>query len=304
MKGILLLLPLLAGPSLAQTTVNVPLTVANTKPPRYNHQVGTGQTTDLSGFRGVPAGLTEKVLRTHNTIRGQTSYEAFRRGELTQVGWEETKRMLGRDTVYLSPVPLQHRINTLVGTNMAGQRVVIVDANNNHDFGDDRVLTYAMNLPQILKTEAGLYTGAIRAVMDTLPAVSVVVESFDGRKVIRRTVSVKPVPYNNGWLYPDPEMARFHLSLLTNEYRQATTRLLGTPVELVVTTIPGHPYNTEAAEVEVREADQPITKLPINGRYRPGYAFVVGGHLWEIARISAVGDRLTLLDKGPVNVTR
>ncbi|MEZ0609671.1 hypothetical protein ACAW74_14230 [Fibrella sp. WM1] len=300
----LLLLLLLAGPVLAQKSVNVTLDILNTKPPRHNNQVGTGQTTDLTGFSGVPAGLTEKVLRTHNTIRGQTSYEAFQRGEITPASWEETKRMLGRDTAYLSPKPLRHRINALVGTNVAGQRVVVVDANNNRDFSDDKVLTYAMTLPQIPKTEAGFYSNGIRAVVDTLPAVSVMVESFDGRRIIQRTVSVKPIPYNNGWTYPDPDAARFHLSLLTHEYRQATTRLLGQPVELVITTIPGLPYNTGAAQVEVREADQPVTKLPIQGSYQPGYAFVVGGHLWEIDRISARGDRLTLLDKGPVEPTR
>ena len=298
MKSLAIALVLLTGSLSAQTTINLPLEVINTARPKFYNQVGTSQSTDLTKFRGVPTNLTEKALRTANTISGQAAYESFLRGEIDHIAWEKTKRGLGRDTLQLSSTPLRHQINTLVGTDKAGQRVLIVDANNNRDFSDDKVLTYPMNLPSIAKTEAGFYDTGIHAVFDTLPAVSVIVDSFDGKQIIQRTVSLKPIPYNAGWTYPDPEHNRFHLTLLANEYRQASTSVLGQPVEVFVTTVPGLAYNTTSASIEVRQAGQLINKIISKRNFQPGYTFTLGDHVLEVTGLSMQGDQLTLVDKG------
>lgn len=295
---------LLSGSVLAQTTITLPLEVVNTKLPTFYSEVGTGHSADLSAFRGVPTGLTEKALRTANTVRGQASYESFLDGKLSQVEWGKTKQGLGHDTIFLSRKPLRHQINTLVGTNAAGQRVLIVDTNNNHDFSDDKVFTYAMTLPQIPKQANGFYDNSIHAVFDTLPTVSVTVEAFDGQQIVQRTVSVKPIPYNTGWTYPNPDQTRFHLSLLANEYRHTTTTVFGKLIDVLVTTIPGLPYNTRAATIELREAGQSVSKLLSQGNYEPGYTFILADHVLEITGLSMQGDKLTLLDKGIITPTR
>ena len=288
---------------MAQTTITVPLDVINTAPPKRYIQVGTGYSADLTGFRGVPANLTEKALCTANTIRGQTAYESFLRGEMSQTEWGKTKRGLGKDTIFLSHKPLRHQINTLVGTNTTGQRMVIVDANNNHDFGDDRAFIYPLTLSQISKGADGFYDNSIHAVMDTLPAVSAVVESVDNQRIVQRMVSVKPIPYNTGWTYPDPDKTRFHLSLLANEYRQTTTLVLGKPIQVLVTTVPGQAYNTRSVTIELHEAGQPVNKLLSRGNYEPGYTFILADHVLEIMELSLQGDKLTLLDKGLITPT-
>ena len=295
---------LLSGSALAQTTITVPLEVINTAPPKRYIQVGTGQTADLSGFMGVPANLTEKALRTANTLGGQAAYESFLRGDMSPADWEQKKRQLGSDTIYLSRQSLRHQINMLVGTNAAGQRVVIVDANNNHDFGDERVFTYPMTLPQIPKNELGFYDNSIHAVFDTLPSVLVSLESVDGQRVVQRTVSVKPIPYNTGWTYRNPDETRFHLSLLANEYRQTTTSVLGKSVEVLITTIPGLPYNTRSAMIELHEAGQPANKLLSQGNFEPGYTFILANHVLEITGLSLQGDQLSVLDKGVITPAR
>lgn len=298
MKSFSISLLLFAGSVSAQTTINVPLEVVNTARPKFYSQVGTSQSTDFTKFRGVPTNLTEKVLRTANTISGQVAYESFLRGEIDQIAWGQIKQGLGGDTLKLSSKPLRHQINTLVGTDKAGQRVLIVDANNNRDFSDDKVLTYPMNLPNIAKTTAGFYDNSIHAVFDTLPAVSVMVDSFDGKQIIQRTVSVKPIPYNAGWTYPDPEHNRFHLALLAHEYRQTNTSVLGKPLEFFVTTVPGLAYNSKSAFIEVREAGQPVNKIISKGNFQPGYTFILGDHVLEVTGLSIQGDQLTLVDKG------
>lgn len=304
MKSFSIALLLLSGAVSAQTIMTLPLEVINTGRPRHYIQVGTSQSTDLSKFRGVPTNLSEKVLRTANTIRGQVAYESFLRGETDRATWDQTKQKLGRDTLQLSTKPLRHQINTLVGTNPAGQRVVIVDANNNRDFSDDQVFTYPMTLPQIPKTTAGLYDTSIHAVFDTLPAVSVVVDNVDGQKTIQRTVSIKPIPYNDGWTYPNPEENRFHLTLLAHEYRQANLSILGRPVKVIVTTVPGLPYNTRGATIEIRDTGQSVNKLISQGNIQSDYTFMLADHVLEIKGLSMQGDQLTIVDKGIITPTR
>ena len=299
MKSFSLALLLLCGSAMAQVPITLPLTVVNTPLPKGYIQVGTSQYTDLTRFRGVPANLTEKVLRTAVTVAGQASYESFLRGEIDRATWEQTRKRVGADTIHLSRKPLKQQINTLVGTNTTGQRVVIVDANNNQDFSDDKVLTYALELPQIPKKKDGTFDNtSMHAVLDTLPAVSVIVEAYDGRQIIQRTVWFKPVPYNTGWHYPNPEENRFHLSLLSHEYRQANTVLMGQPVQFLIITTPGLGYNTKSARIEIREAGQAVNKLLSEGPYQPGYTFILANHVLEITRLSVQGDQLTILDKG------
>lgn len=305
MKRFSILMLLVAGSAVAQVPITLPLNVINTPLPKGHIHVGTNQYTDLARFQGVPANLTEKVLRTAVTIAGQASYESFLRGEIDSPTWEQTKKRLGADTINLSRKPLRQQINMLVGTNTAGQRVVIVDANNNQDFSDDKVLTYALDLPQVPKTKDGIYAfTSVVTVLDTLPVVSVVVDAYDGRQIVQRTVWFKPVPYNTGWLYPNPEENRFHLSLLSHEYRQANTVLMGQPVQVLVTTTPGLGYNTRSARIEIREAGQAANKLLSEGNYQPGYTFVLANHMLEITRLSVQGDQLTILDKGIITPTR
>ena len=107
---------LLAGAASAQTTIRLLLNVVNTALPHQYYQVGTSQSTYLSQFRGVPTDLTEKILRTASTVRGQATYESFLRGDIDQTTWEKTKREISPDTLNLSRKPLRHQINTLVGT--------------------------------------------------------------------------------------------------------------------------------------------------------------------------------------------
>ncbi len=304
MKILSFALLLLSGSVLAQTTITVPLDIVNAAPPKRYSQIGTGQSSDITAFRGVPTNLTEKVIRTANTASGQSSYELFLRGEMSKADWEQKKRMVGGDTIYLSPTPLKQQINMLVGTNTVGQRVVIVDANSNRDFSDDRAFTYPMILPQIPKSEKGFYDNSIHAVFDTLPAVAVTVEAFDGRQIVQRTVSFKPIPYNTGWTYPKPEENQFHLALLAHEYRQATTTLAGKSVQVFIMTAPGTPYVLESATIEVSEVGQTPIKRFTHSAFNKDSIFILGDHVLEITGLSRQGDQLTLLDKGVITPTR
>ncbi|NID08672.1 hypothetical protein [Fibrivirga algicola] len=290
---------------LAQSpAVTVPLEPVDTYLIKAYSQVGTNQTTDFAGFKGIPDYLVEKVIRYANTVRGQSQFEAYQQGKVTAEEWKKNRANLGRDTVGLSPTPIRHRINTLVGTDRQGHRVVIVDANSNCDFSDDRVLTYPMAVP-IPINEKGHYTNAINAVCDTLPAVQVQLEAFDGRRVVPRTAWVKPNPYNSGWTYQDPVQNQFHLSLLAHEYRKGTTILGGQRVYFTVKSgTAGLPYNAQATTVEIRQTEETTTQSwPRTNEYKVGDSFILNNRRIQIQDISVLGDKLQLADVGSAGNT-
>lgn len=285
--------------SIAQSTsIEVPLQVIDRYLPKGYSQVGTNQSTDLTGFQGIPDYLVEKVIRSSNTVRGQTQFEAYLNGKITKAEWEKSKATFGSDTLALSSAPLRQRINSLVGTDKQGRRVVIVDANNNQNFGDDRALYYPMTLPAIERNKDGLYMSNIHAVYDTLPAIKVQVEAFDGKKVIPRFVWIKPNPFNDGWTYINPSENQFHLALLAHEYRKGTVTLLGQSLYFTVTTLPGALYNSQSARVVISQDSLVFSTANSNDSYRIGQSFILNNRLIQITDLSIQGDRLYLTDIG------
>ena len=89
-----------------------------------------------------------------------------------------------------------------------------------------------------------------------------------------------------------------------HEYRRTQTLLLGVPIEVVITTVPGLAYNTRSTQIEVRESNQPVKKLISQGDFEPGYTFILANHVLEIEGVSVEGDQLTLLDKGIITPAR
>lgn len=297
MLGLLLLLH---TQLIAQSTaVDVELQSVNRYFPKAYNQVGTSQSTSLKDFKGIPIFLVEKVIRSSNTVRGQSQFEAFQRGELSESEWRKIKQSYGRDTTAFSGRPLRQKINALVGTDKQGRRVVVVDANNNQDFSDDQVLYYPMSLPTIERNKDGLYSSAIHAIYDTLPAIRVETEAFDGTKVVTRTAWVKPNPYNDGWTYKDPIENQFHLTLLANEYRQGTTTLLGRPLTFIITSgVAGLPYNTQIATIQISQEPAGSTLAGNKTTYQIGQSFILDNHRIEIDNLSLEGDKLHLADRG------
>jgi|GEM_PF-4698327 len=281
------------------TSADVELQSVNHYFPKAYNQVGTSQSTSIENFKGVPIFLVEKVVRSSNTVRGQAQFEAFQRGELSETEWRKIKQSYGRDTTALSNRPLRQKINALVGTDKQGRRIVIVDANNNQDFSDDQVLYYPMTLPTIERNKDGLYSSAIHAIYDTLPAIRVETEAFDGSKIITRTAWVKPNPYNDGWTYKNPTENQFHLTLLANEYREGNTTLLGRPLTFVITSgVAGLPYNTQTTTIQISQETAGTTLAGTKTTYRIGQSFILDNHRIEIANLSIKGDKLYLADRG------
>ncbi|GAA4412566.1 hypothetical protein GCM10023187_39880 [Nibrella viscosa] len=248
---------------------------------------------DFSGFRGVPNDLTEKAICYGNTIPGQTKYEEYLQRKITKEEWQQFKVSAGHriDTTLLSPQPIKHRINTLIGKDKQGRRVVIVDANNNQDFSDDQVLYYFMTLPCVERNEKGHYTrAAIKEVLPTMPTVKVNLEAFDGKKVVQRTVWIRPNPYNDGTTYADTTLNRYHLDMIDLAYHRGVATILGRQFTFEVRPTPTLIYTKWRSDFIIYPSDEPLRKM--------GGWFTVDGHRIEIAGISVQGDKLTLIDRG------
>ena len=262
-------------------------------------EIGTEQSVDFSGFRGIPDYLTEKVLCSARTIAGQVKYDEFLSGKISKTEWEAFQETHRINTGLLSPRPIKHRINTLVGFDQQGRRVVIVDANNNQDFSDDQVLYYRDNLPEIPRSANGSYRDdSMNAVYTTMPAVNVSLQTFDGQKTISRTLWIKPNPYRTGFIYSDTTLNRHHLSILDLESRKGTATILGESFDFVVNGGPTIGYTPESTIIYAYSRDATGSSTRLKGEYRLYQSMNVKGHRIQFTGISTLGDRLQVTDQG------
>jgi thiol-disulfide isomerase/thioredoxin len=259
---------------------------------------------EFADFKGIPTSLVEKKIRYHDFIRGQENYQLYRKGKLRLENWQAFIKRSKIDTTQLCPYPVKSRINILIGKNEQQRRVIIVDANNNQDFGDDQALSYPMTLEGHELDGRSMYGYLIKPIIDTLPTVRVDVEAYNGRQVVKNQVLIQPNPYPFTVRPYESTDARFYLSLGIYEHRSGSALVLGHPIKFLLGSGGFElKYNTEATEIRKRDTQTKSkneeTFEPIV--YRLGQTFLLANHMISINRVSPLGDTLYLEDKGVVN---
>lgn len=89
---------------------------------------------------GAPKDWTEITYAAIETNSYQSTYQNYLLGNITKEAYEEYQKTFDwkPDTLQLSKEPLKTKIAFASGKDSAGVVKVIVDANNNHDFSDDK----------------------------------------------------------------------------------------------------------------------------------------------------------------------
>lgn len=134
---------------------------------------------------GVPASVKEYVVRQISLHPEQQYYNYYKRGIINKEFFLHMIRNKNIDTTILSESPTDHIIDIIIGSDEKSDRVIIVDANNNEDFGDDELFSYKY---QISVEEQ-------KKIERSMPVQNITYEYYDGRKVLERTLLLKPSPY-------------------------------------------------------------------------------------------------------------
>jgi hypothetical protein len=122
----------------------------------------------------------------------QFYYDRLKRGKISYAEIPKRARN-GMDTSVLSKDFIKHRVGIFTGIK-GNIKTVILDANNNFDFSDDKVLQFDTAYQP--KRE-------ILDFVDSLPTVEVKYEVFNGGKIQTKTKSVKVFPFSKGYDTPD-----------------------------------------------------------------------------------------------------
>jgi thiol-disulfide isomerase/thioredoxin len=118
----------------------------------------------------------------------QFYYDRLKRGKISYAEILKRTRS-GMDTSVLSKDFIKYRVGVFSGIK-GNIKTIILDANNNLDFSDDRVLKF---------DTAYQPKGNLRDFVDSLPTVEVKFEVFNGGKIQTKTKSVKVFPFSKGY---------------------------------------------------------------------------------------------------------
>lgn len=257
---------------------------------------GAAQITDIlstnARFRGLPDTLTRYVVRTTKTLLEQDLYERYQRGEISQKRWLLFQPQL--DVTRISKKPIRYAINSLVGLTKTGKIVVVVDQNNNQDFGDDSLLTYS---PLVgVARQKGKYLTSIESIVDSLPIIRVQTEIFEKGQTKVLTWLVRPNPYNRVEIYSDTTLADLHLELQTCTHQEGTLTVAGNSYRFAASNVAVSPvYRPADTEVKLAKGLEGfITDSDNDPSYKIGQTLDLGYQSYKLLGVSYLGDTLYL----------
>lgn len=112
-------------------------------------------------YRNVPKNIDEYVVRSLPLQRNQYLWNSYLDKKIPKEQFEELINYYKIDTTKLSDSNIDCEVLFLIGTK-EGKRVIIVDSNNNEDFGDEKILEY----------EYPLSNEKLKEIENTLPTIS------------------------------------------------------------------------------------------------------------------------------------
>jgi thiol-disulfide isomerase/thioredoxin len=139
---------------------------------------------DSLEYRNVPKEIDEYVVRELILQQDQYIWAQHRNGKIGKSQFETFVNHYNIDTSKLSNQNIKCTVLLLIGSR-SNMRVIIVDSNNNNDFGDDRVFEY----PYPLSKEEQ------KRIEPSLPTVLTRYEYFENNKTLYKEARIRPNPY-------------------------------------------------------------------------------------------------------------
>jgi thiol-disulfide isomerase/thioredoxin len=111
-----------------------------------------------STYRNIPAGFELSGLRYFTIDLCQMMYERFLSGKMTKESWSDYLKQFKFKMPVVSNRPVKNNnIGVFSALDKEGNKTIIIDANNNKDFGDDRKYFTKKNYDTVFKVN---FTGS------------------------------------------------------------------------------------------------------------------------------------------------
>ena len=239
-------------------------------------------------FRGIPAGLAQTMIKELDFQPPQGMYELYKRldGKMPP---DMLVRELNRqhtDTLSLSSLPIKHTVHILSGITADGKRVLITDANNNLDFGDDKRLTYDT-------AASGLNEKGAEALV---PGQDVDYQFAYKGKVYNRKINLQISPYQTAFRYSNPAEQQHYAVAFVNEYSRGIAKLGGKEYDIVCMTAYHPPffYDSLNTKIFIRKRSDSAAATS----YNLGDTLLVKDVKYNITAIDPVGRHIVLKHAG------
>lgn len=246
-------------------------------------------------FTGLPASLKVKMIKQIEFQPAQSLFECYLRywPNIPATALTSELARYKVDTMQLSRKPIKHMVYLVTGIDDLGRRVIIVDANNNYDFSDDKIAVY----------DSAFLKKSYREIESSVENNPVHFQYVSNGKVYDRTCNLKFTPVDRAFTYRDPLEEKLKVLGNTNEIMQGsfsagsnkyTFYALSGNRNVIV-------YDSLTTLVKIIEKDGK-GNVTANQQYRIGDTVLLDTKRYLLRGISELGDSLKLfyLGKGAV----
>ena len=181
----------------------------------------------------------------------------------------------------------EQNILLLIGTK-GDKRVIMVDTNNDKDFGNEKILEY--NYP-LSKEEQ-------KEIQNSLPTISTQFEFLENGQIFTKNVKIKPTPYlgslNLSFGTDNEVEKKYYLFVSIPEYKKGEVNINGVDFNFFVSnSFTRMNYLKERVSIFISpKSDDILSELEGSIPYKIGDIFNVKGHDFLIDTISKWGDKL------------
>jgi len=250
-------------------------------------------------YQNIPNDIDEYVVRSLPLQRDQYFWNSYLDKKISK---EQFLNHFKIDTNKLSNSYIDCEVLFLIGTEK-DKRIIIIDSDNDEDFGDELILEYEYPLTNEKQKE----------IENSLPIVSIQYEYFENNQIMTKNVRIKPTPYKGSLglsFNTDNQIEKkYFLFASFPEYKNGNIVLNGIDYEIFVSNgFSCVNYPTEKISVFITpKSDSLASELVGVIPYVIGDVFNVNGQDYLIDSVSNWGDEIFIKYVGentnPVGIT-
>ena len=257
---------------------------------------------DTLNYRNVPKDIDEYVVRSLPLQTDQYFRNKYLAKEIEKDQFDKIINYYNIDTTKLSDEYIDCEVLILIGTKKS-KRLIIVDSDNDEDFGDEKIFEYEYPLSNEKQKE----------IEDSLPVVLTQYEYFENNQLFTKEIKIKPSPYKGSLglsLNTNNQIEKkYFLFASFPEFKKGNISLNGQDLEIFVSNgFSRVNYFKDRVSLFISSnADSLPSELEGDIPYQIGDVFNVKGHDYLVDSVTNWGDKLFFkyisLNTKPIGIT-
>lgn len=242
---------------------------------------------DSLNYRNVPKNIDEYIVRSLPLQTDQYFWNKYLTKKIKKERFEKIVNHYNIDTTRLSNKYIDCEVLILTGTKH-GKRIIIVDSDNDEDFGDEKIFEYEYPMSNEKQKE----------IQNTLPMVLTQYEYFENNQLTTKKINIKPSPYKGslGLSFNTENQIekKYFLFASFPEYKKGSINLDRQDLEIFVSNgFSRVNYDKDRVSLFITpKTDSLPSELNGDIPYAIGDIFNVKGHDYLIDSISNWGNEL------------